>query len=237
LSVPAPKPTAEQTEALRLAQLLKKGTLDTSYAALFRRLKLDPQTLDALKELIVERQEAEMDIPRVIREHGLSPDDDVSYAMWAELRAVASHDVDESIRALLGENGFRWFSAYENSEGAYQTYEDMGARLRYADSPLTDDQIDRLVALTVAERAKQFPDRDAILPEAFGGIPDSVVTEAERFLSPRQMETLRQIKAYNNRRLEIDAMERVAATEGRLKLTRDLVHYYPSRQEAGAAQP
>ena len=238
VKAPAQKPMAEQTEAQRLAQLLKKGMLDTSYAALFRRLKLNPQTLDALKELLVERQTTDFDIMRVIRERGLSPDDDVSYAMWAKLQAVATHDVDERIRALLGEEGFRRFSPYANSEGQHQTYEDLAAHLRYTDSPLTDDQVDRLVALTAAGRAVQFPDRDAVPPETFGWmIPDSVVTEAESFLSPRQMDSLRKLKEWRDGRVQITAMNRAAAVEGRLKLTQDVARYYPYKQEGGAAKP
>ena len=232
-----PKLTAEQAEAQRLATLRTKGALDGSYAGLFRRLKLDPQTLDALKELLIERQTTDSDILRAIRERGLSPDDDMSYAMWAKLKTVATHDVDERIRALLGDEGFRRFSPYANSEGRHQAYEDLATHLRYTDSPLTDDQVDRLVALTGAGRIAQFSDRDAVPPESLSSIPDLVVTEAERFLSPPQLESLRQLKASRDGFLQMIAMNRAAAAEGRIKLRPDVARYYPPQQEKQATKP
>jgi hypothetical protein len=68
-------------------------------------------------------------------------------------------------------------------------------------------------------------------------IPDSVVTEAERFLSPRQIDSLRQLKAYRDAYQQMMAMNRAAATEGQLKLRPDVARYYPSKQGEGAAKP
>ena len=94
------------------------------------------------------------------------------------------------------------------------------------------------MALTEAGRAVQFPDRDAVPPETIGWmIPDSVVTEAESFLSPRQMDSLRKLKEWRDGRVQITAMNRAAAVEGRLKLTQDVARYYPSKQDGGVAKP
>jgi RNA polymerase sigma factor (sigma-70 family) len=95
--------TAEQQERVRLDMIVRKGELDWQYAILFRQLNLPPVTLDALKTLLVERNQAIYDALQVAKEEGLV------FASTAEHKAVmnsALGEIDAQIAALLGNDGY-----------------------------------------------------------------------------------------------------------------------------------
>lgn len=94
--------TPEQQERVRLDTIVRKGELDGEYAMLFRELNLPPATLDALKTLLVERNQAAYDAEQLAKEHGLL------FASVAEEKAVANSalgEIDARIAALIGDDG------------------------------------------------------------------------------------------------------------------------------------
>ncbi|MBI5381269.1 MAG: sigma-70 family RNA polymerase sigma factor [Opitutae bacterium] len=227
---------AEETETQRMEQIRRTGALDQTYAGLFRRLKLAPVQLAQLKELLLERQSREADIRRALQEQGVAAEE-VSHALFAKLKAVATDEVDGRIRALLGADGFSRFSAYASSEGKHQLYEELAVHLRDTDSPLTDEQVDRLVALTAAARVAQFPDRDAVSVEQYNlPIPDEVVQEASKFLSSRQLDVLRQLKAVREGMVQMIAMNR-ASVSGSRPIVGPPVDKRSSSQKTGEVMP
>ncbi|HEX2101882.1 MAG TPA: sigma-70 family RNA polymerase sigma factor [Candidatus Synoicihabitans sp.] len=95
--------TAEQQERVRLDTIVRKGELDFEYGMLFRQLNLPPATLDALKTLLVERNQAIYDARQLAKEEGLV------FASLVEAKTVensALGDIDARIAGLLGGDGY-----------------------------------------------------------------------------------------------------------------------------------
>ncbi len=225
------------TEADRQQAQQRKGSLDSSYAGLFRRLRLDPERLERLKTLLVQRMYGPgPEIARALRDSGVSREE-LGHAADQRLMEIAAADIDQEIAGLLGPAGFQRFKAYADG-GLYQMYEEMARRLYHAGSPLSDEQVDRLVDLTAAARNEQFSDPDAVPAETLSlMIPDDVPAKASEFLSASQLETLRELKESREAASELIAMNRAAAIQGKPKLTRDTAPYYPTPPKTGGTTP
>lgn len=104
--------TPAQLERARLDLLIRKGELDKTHAALFRRLKLPPEKLDALKTLIVERNQAEFDAKKIAETQGLTG---FTAAERAGLANTATAEIDQQLQQLLGAHDFEYLRFYQDT--------------------------------------------------------------------------------------------------------------------------
>jgi hypothetical protein len=186
-------------------QAQQKARLDDRYAALFRRLNLSPQEIDAFKTLLVERQSARMDVMAAARSEGLGRE---NRADLRQLMQETDAEIERSIRDLLGSGRFDQYQHYERTAAQRTVVGQLETRLSYSSAPLTPAQTEALVSI-LAETTSLPPGptrtENVFLMTPPGGSPtpvyggglitDAAITRAQGILSPAQIEGLRQLQA------------------------------------------
>ena len=202
----------ESPEMRSLMALDQKGRLDSRYAALFKALKLPPAQLDKLKQLLVDKQSAPMDVFAEARAQGLTGPENA-----AQIRALlqaTNQEIDENVRATLGDAAFEQYQQYERTLPQRNVVDQLANRLSYSDDPLSAQQTEQLVALLAASsppntaggpttvntvRFAAVGSTAGASPMMIGGpstpITSEAVNNASSLLSAAQLEALRQIQA------------------------------------------
>ncbi|MEO6567891.1 MAG: sigma-70 family RNA polymerase sigma factor [Opitutaceae bacterium] len=213
-----PEPPVTSTERLGL---------DSSYAPMFRRLRLDRENLAALKDLMARRQRGDREIQAAAKLQGVDLEK-FNVPEWTILRLIAARDVDERIRALLGDAGLEYVQTYERTLPHRAAFQVLDQILATYDASLSPEQSDQLVAWTAAEF-----DHDARLTT----IPDSVVTKAALILTPLQLEKLKLVQASRSASAQVIAMNQAAAEKGKLRLTPQSAQAYAERALKSGTAP
>ena len=138
-----------QVQALRAIQ--EKAALDGRYAALFKRLNLPPEQLEKFKTLLAERQSTVADVMAAAREQGLDPRENRDEVR--KLVSAAQAEIDNSIRAAVGESAFSEYQAYEQTTAQRAVVSQLEQRLSYSATPLTAEQSSQLVSILAANTA------------------------------------------------------------------------------------
>lgn len=204
----------ETPEAQRLLAVQQRAALDQRYGALFRLLNLPPDQLNRLKDLLVERQTAAMDVLAAARSQGLNNREN-----RAEIRSLlesTQDEVDANIRALLGETGYQRYEYYNATQPQRTAVNRLEQRLSYTSLPLSVSQSEQLVQLLAAQSPSSAGNTAAARPARamfFGGgqgtvISDEVVAQAATILNPAQMEALRQLQAEQQAQAELGQLLR-----------------------------
>lgn len=201
-------------EMQRLMSLQQKGALDGRYAALFRKLNLNPQQLEQLKNLLVEKQTAPMDVMAAAREQGIDP-----FQNGAEFRQLiqnAQDDIDNNIRANLGENVYNQYKDYENTFGQRSLVTQLQDRLSYSNTPLSSQQAEQLIGILAAS-SPSTASRNAVFlggPGGMGGavrffgangtpVTDDAIASASTILTADQISALREIQSEQQAQTQI----------------------------------
>ena len=146
--------TFQKPEVQRAIAVTQRGQLDARYAALFKSLNLSPAQLDKFKNLLVERQTSAMDVFTAAREQGINPRDDPEG--FRTLLASTQADIDASIKASIGEEGFKQYKNFEQTVSQRATTDQLSQRLSYTATPLTAAQSASMVQIlsqTAPQRA------------------------------------------------------------------------------------
>ncbi len=102
-SAATPALTPAQQERQQLDTFIRKGELDSEYAPLFRKLRLPTSQLDALKTLLVERDQTRYNAIDLAVREGLS---DIEPVEESKVADAANADLDARIDDLIGkQNG------------------------------------------------------------------------------------------------------------------------------------
>ncbi len=201
---------------VRAMALQQKAALDGRYADLFRRLKLSPDQINRLKDLLVERQSVGMDVMAAAREQGL--DGRNSREQLRTLMQEGEAAVNSEIQSLLGTEGFAAYQTYEQTQPQRNVVDQLETRLSYSSAPLSEAQSDQLVRI-LAETSPAPANRtvgggntlNLVAAAGRGGaglaqvagvavgatavITDSSIAQAQTVLAPAQVEALKQIQA------------------------------------------
>lgn len=200
---------------LRALAVHQEGALDARFAPLFRRLKLRTEELAEFKRLLVEKDNAVLDVAAVTQEVAappLSPQ-----AVQASIRA-AQLEVENAIRRSLGQERYTVYSDYVNTLPQRATVMRLEQRLSYTGAPLQPEQAETLVAILAQNPAPETAARGlTTVPVHVGDIapiaspspvPATVsvaaIAQAETVLSPPQVSALRQVQG------EMDASAQAA---------------------------
>lgn len=210
----APRGSGQDPATEQRQRLLARAALDRSYASLFRHLRLPSDRLSRLVNLLLDRRAAAMDAYRIAREHGLPVDHNRALA----LTKVAVSDIDADIHALLGDESFAYYEHYERTLPYRYPIEDLADSLRFSPTPLTGDDVDRIVDAIAATRSKTLDG---------GMISDAAIAAVEKDLAPAQVAALRAVQNADRAKREMMELNRVAATKGLLKLTLQSLKDYP----------
>ncbi len=132
-------------EVQALMSVQQKAAVEARYAALFKNLNLTPAQADKLKTVLADRQTTMQDVMSAALDQGLDPRRDRE--AYQKLMEGARADVNASIKAVIGDNGFAQFENYEKTIPQRNIVNQLQQRLSYSDTPLTSTQADQLVQI------------------------------------------------------------------------------------------
>jgi hypothetical protein len=212
-------------EVQHLMAMQQKAGLDGRYAALFKRLNLNPADLEKFKNLLVEKQSTVMDVMAAARGQGLGGRDGRDEIR--QLVQEAQAEVDGSIRASMGEAVYSQYKQYEATLPQRGVVDQLAQRLSYSSAPLSDAQADQLVGILAATaepsanpggmRAQAagfvtaFPGGGPVAAMMGGGakITDTAIVQAQGVLQPQQVSALQSIQ--QEQQLQAKLMEQMRA--------------------------
>ncbi len=210
-----PEEDAVNAAAQKAMATSVRSGLDQRYGHLFRRFKLAPSELEKFRDLLTERQLSSFDAVTAAVSQGINV-----AASPGELTAVMNKvrsDVDETIRAFLGESRYQAYQEYTANASSYALLELLDRRLGYTDAPLQAAQSESILRILTAAKNASPPSAPAVpgpldsfaqaisvgqkFAEASGfndlpgTITDEVIAQAQAVLSPAQVGVLRQIQS------------------------------------------
>jgi len=187
----------EFTQALSLQQ---RAALDNRYAGLFKQLNLPPDQLEKFKSMLIERQNARMDVMTAVRENGLNPRENRDEIN--KLVSQAQSEVDANIKTTLGEGVYNQYQHYDATQPQRAVVSQLDQRLSYSATPLNSTQSNFLVnALAASSTTETGGDQGGGGPGNWGGnrggppITDAVIQQAQSVLTPDQLAALKQLQA------------------------------------------
>ncbi|MEI6107291.1 MAG: hypothetical protein WCR49_09785 [Opitutae bacterium] len=194
----------ENPEAQRLLAIQQKSALDSRYSSLFQSLHLSPEQLDKFKSLLVEKQNAVIDVLAAARAQGMTGPE--NRTTLTQMIQSSQAEVDNTIRETLGEAVFAQYQGYEQTIPQRNTVGLLNARLSYSDQPLTAQQTDQLVQIlastTPAPATRAGANPISGLGNRPGGafnltsvpITDAAVAQSQSVLSPTQVQAMQQLQ-------------------------------------------
>lgn len=198
----------EDPRFLRAVAAHQRSMLDARFGELFGKLDLTAEELESLRALLIEKQNAAMDVLMVSRGEltgeGLAGNE----MRTATRRAQA--EIDRMIQQTLGDQRFAVYKAYEATLPQRAAVAQLQQRLSYTNEPLQSGQAEALVSMLSSSSLETQPalpgvsvvvdpdERQAVpimngLSESVK-ITDAVIARAEEVLNPRQVMALRELQ-------------------------------------------
>jgi len=227
----------DNPEYHKLMTIQQKAMLDGRYAALFRKLKLSPQQLEQFKQLLVERQTSMIDLMAVARAEGFDPRNNPE--AYRKLMADTQAEVDQTIKAALGEATYAEYKNYEATAPFRNVVTQLEQRLSYHGTALNETQGDQLVQILAEANQARVTALGAVgggmrvatgsftttapagvtnvVNFVSGGgtiITDEVVTRASGVLAPDQVTALQQIQEEQAAAAEMGRLMRAQMGQG-----------------------
>lgn len=211
-------------EFVQATQLQQRARLDRNYAELFAKLNLPPTQLEALKNLLAERQNSTRDVVMAAREEGLGREN------RDEVRALietTQAEIDNEIRASIGEQNYAELKFYEQTGPQRNLVEQLSDRLSYSATPLNSAQSEALVKILAetAPTAGPGTGREAAFTAGFAGrlpggagnvsITAETLARAQGVLSATQLSALTDLQAEQQAAQKITQLMRDARTPAR----------------------
>lgn len=185
-----------------------RAGLDADYSPLFRRFAFRGTELERFKDLLAERGVRSWTARRyVVVSTGRWMDEWANKTEELDYIAAGTRDIDDRIQALLGEEKYASFAAYERTRPWREPFLNLAQILRPID-PLTDEQVDQLAAWAAEAAPNFFTSTTKGDPK----IPDAVLERARSILSSRQHNQLEQLQAASIARREIAQFSEAAAS-------------------------
>ena len=159
-------------EVQALLNQQQRAAIEGRYAALFRNLNLSPEQAAKLTALLADRGTTMQDLFAAAREQGIDPR--TNPEAYRKLVADAQGQINESIKGVIGDQGFAQLANYEQTMPQRNLVNDLQQRLSYTSTPLTPAQAEQLVQI-LASHAPQRP------ATTTAGLPMPVETNALMF--------------------------------------------------------
>lgn len=137
-------------EVQAMLSVQQKANVEARYAALFKNLNLPPEQIERLKSLLLDRQTTVQDVFAAAREQGINPRTDQD--TFRKLVADSRNDVNDSIKAAIGDAGFAQLQHYEQTLPQRNLVNDLSQRLNFSDMPLSTAQAEQLVQILAANQ-------------------------------------------------------------------------------------
>ena len=195
----------DDPEVQKLMAVQRKANLDARYAALFRMLKLPPDQLDKLKNLLVDHGNAMSDVMAAARGQDGQRGNP---AMLQKLVAEAQAEINAAIRETLGEVGYAQFRDYERTLPQRTVAQQLEQRLSYSSTPLSADQSAQLVQILSASSAALNANPATRATPFPVSITDTAINQALGVLAAPQIEALRELQREQQLQAELGAAMR-----------------------------
>ncbi len=219
---------SKNPEFQKLLAIQAKGRLTQAYGPLFKALNLSPDQLAQFQSLLVEKQQALMDVMQAAREQGINPREDPDGFKALVNQAVSQ--TDQSIQQALGDGGFQQYQQYQQTLPERNVVSSLTQSLSYTQTPLTDDQANQLVNLlqqTQPQRAGNGTQTNSagglaggpgIMALINGGgnarVTDDALTQSSGILSAPQVSALQQIQQQQQAQQQMQQLMRQANQGG-----------------------
>lgn len=173
-------------------QKQQRARLDGPYADLFARLNLPPATLNALQNLLVEKQNAARDVFMAAREEGLGGRENRD--QLRELLQLTQDEIDAQIAETIGEQNYETLKAYESTGPQREVVDRLESRLSYSATPLNDAQAQALTTILAETTTPTNSGRGNTgnfgVSRGSVSITDETITRAQGVLSADQLDSL-----------------------------------------------
>lgn len=208
--------------AAQMAELLKDpefaaawkieqaARIEERYGDLFKQLNLPPDQLAALKDLLIERENAGRDVWASAAAQGLNPREarDQLRQLTADLQA----EVDANIEARFGASTITALDTYNSSASQRAAVNTINQRFTTAGmalNPSQSQQLTRILADTGTQSGR------TVL------ITDATISRAQAVLMPAQVETLKKYQAEQQARQVIAEKTRAAREQAQANRNRN----------------
>jgi hypothetical protein len=155
-------------EVQAMVGLQQRAAIEARYATLFKNLNLPQEQIEKLKTLLAERSTTMQDVMAAAREQGINPRENPE--AFQKLVANAQNEINNGIKAVIGEQGFAQLGTYEKTLPQRNLVNELQQRLSYTSTPLTPTQAEQMVQI-LANNALQRPTAAANSSGTPGGRP------------------------------------------------------------------
>ena len=138
-------------EVQALLSVQQKAAIDARYASMFKSMNLSADQADKVKNLLADRATTMQDVMNAARDQGINPRTDPQG--FQKLLADAQTDINNGLKAVLGDGGFNQLQNYEQTLPQRNVVNQLQQRLSYTDTPLTQAQADQLVQVLATNAA------------------------------------------------------------------------------------
>jgi hypothetical protein len=175
-------------EAQRLMSEQMRAQIEHRYAALFPKLNLPPDKLEQFKDLLVDRQQAPMDVLASANDQGISDPQD-----FQKMVQSTQADIDSQIMATIGNADYAQLQNFQQMQAVQGVVDRLNLTLSGTATPLTPAQAAQLTQ--VIAQTQPAPANGAT---ATGNIPvritSDTLAQAQGVLSAPQFQTLQEIQ-------------------------------------------
>lgn len=172
-----------------LIRKTRRSSLQAYYAPLFRRLGLSVEQIEAFKDHVLDREEAEQDIMAAARSQGFSRTDPAV----ASLLTKAEQEYQAAQRSLLGEPAYQQLADYSRTVALRDFVSGIAAAATVKGTPINSDEAEKLIHLIAAASPSYQKGGDAEFQDADWEVVDA---QAREFMTEQQWNAFRTAEGF-----------------------------------------
>jgi hypothetical protein len=177
--------TPEMRETVRMQ--IQGAVIEPIYGSLMKSLNMSAEDREKFTEILMEKYMAGMDMFGAMQ----SGDPEDYKKVQAEIEQ-RQKEVDGKIKELLGEENYKKYEYYQQTEQERMVVGQFNQRLAYSDNPISEDQHEQLVKLMYEEKQNVKDDPGYFNPEKAG--PDELTEEGIDNLARIQVDINKRVR-------------------------------------------
>ncbi|HVW19806.1 MAG TPA: hypothetical protein VHC86_01185 [Opitutaceae bacterium] len=189
-------------EIAPLQAVVSRAQFASANAELLRFLRLPPDKVAALRDLMIEEQREQADIGVEARAQGIRDPDAIR-----KLTAQSEEEIEGRLKAAIGGDSYAQLQYFRQTGAQRGQVRQLQQALSYGEAPLSDEQSEQMVKLLAGSAPPPFAGihsvpgsyttmvEGQVMTEDPTSLTDDLVAQAGSILSPVQLETLRSLQA------------------------------------------
>jgi hypothetical protein len=134
-------------EFLAAMKVEQESRIEKRYGALFKQLNLPAEKTEALKNLLVERENARRDVMTTAMSEGLDPRNKDNRDQLRTLTDQMQAEVDANIKTTIGEAAYTQLETYKATQPQRAAVSDLNEKLSITSQPLSNSQAQQLTKI------------------------------------------------------------------------------------------